>query len=199
MIKSRERKNSRNQKQEQETTNQPQISKQKHNCLLFCWPSPLLLLSIWLKGGDREGWGRLLLGDFGRWAKSCETFLPQWQTTLTPTKKFTNRKVLLFCNFQQTMRLVRASCGAEEASGRREEGSRDWAMPIRAGSLLSHSEREQCKMKLAQKFCDSQAQQEKEIEREEESVRERGRATSEIISQTRGRLYSWPERCPMLK
>lgn len=51
MIKSRERKNSRNQKQEQETTNQPQISKQKHNCLLFCWPSPLLLLSIWLKGG----------------------------------------------------------------------------------------------------------------------------------------------------
>lgn len=97
MIKSRERKNSRNQKQEQETTNQPQISKQKHNCLLFCWPSPLLLLSIWFKG---EGRGRLLLGDFGKWAKSCETFLPQWQTTLTPTKKFTNRKVLLFCNFQ---------------------------------------------------------------------------------------------------
>lgn len=48
---------------------------------------------------------------FGRWAKSRATFVPQWQTTLTPTEKFTNRKVL-FCNFQQTMSLVCVSCGA---------------------------------------------------------------------------------------
>lgn len=119
MIKSRDRKNSRT---EVTTTNQPQISKQKHNCLLFCCRRRCIVVIVDLVSfdgseGSRRGEG---IGQ-----KPCDfsaTPPPQWQTTLTPTEKCANRKVLLFCNFQHrqwgcTTQAKPAVCWASE-SGR---------------------------------------------------------------------------------
>lgn len=139
MIKSRDRKNSRT---EETTTNQPQISKQKHNCLLFCCRRRCIVVIVDLVSFD----GRDGSSDEGGvdWPKAVRLFCHAAAAAAMANNVDTHRKMCKQKSFvvlqfsAQTMRLYN---------------------PSEAGSQLSLRERQNnAKMKLAQKFFDSQTQ-----------------------------------------